>query len=241
MLDPKKIRELYLKANTFRKDILHMIYFAGSGHIGGSFSAAEILSALYFSELRLNPANPQWEGRDRFILSKGHGCPVLYAALAEKGFFPKKAYRDLRHIDGNLEGHPEMKTPGVEFIAGFLGQGLSAGLGMALGFKREGMDNRVYVLLGDGDNQEGQTWEAARFGTHNKLDNLVAVYDYNNLQSDDKTENILTIKDPEKQWASFGWKVLMVDGHSVPEILIALAKARETRSKPTIIIARTNK
>jgi transketolase len=240
-INPDIIKQIYLKANTFRKDILHMLKYAGSGHLGGAFSSAEIMATLYFHEMKLDPKNPDWNERDRFVLSKGHSCPVQYAALAEKGFFSKEEYKQLRHVDGNLQGHPERKTPGIEFIAGFLGQGLSAGLGMALGFKRESLSNRVYVLLGDGDNQEGQTWEAARFGAHNKLDNLVAIYDYNNLQSDDWTENILTIKEPEKQWTSFGWKAIVVDGHNIAELVTALEKAKQTKGKPTIIIAKTTK
>lgn len=241
MIKPEEIKQLYLIANNLRKDVLRMLKYAGSGHLGGSFSSAEIIAVLYSYEMKLDPKNPNWSGRDRFILSKGHSCPVQYAALAERGFFSKDEYKYLRHVGGNLQGHPERITPGVEFIAGFLGQGLSAGLGMALGFKREKMDNRVYVLLGDGDNQEGQTWEAARFGAHNKLDNLVAIYDYNNLQSDDWTQNILAIIEPEKQWTSFGWKAIVVDGHNIAELILALEKARKTKGMPTMIIAKTIK
>ncbi|MBI2549256.1 transketolase [Candidatus Woesearchaeota archaeon] len=240
-MDVTTIKNLYLKAVGIREDVLHMLKFAGSGHLGGSFSAAELLSVLYFHELKLDPKHPNWEERDRFVLSKGHCCPGLYAVLAERGFFSKEEFKMLRKVNGNLQGHPERITPGVEFIAGFLGQGLSAGLGMALGFKRMKKNNRIYVMIGDGDNQEGQTWEAARFGVHNKLDNLVAIYDYNNLQSDDRTENILTIKDPEKQWTSFGWHAIVIDGHHVEQIVRALTEAKTIKQKPTIIIAHTLK
>ncbi len=235
------IRDLSLSANLIRNDVLDMLKFAGSGHLGGSFSAAEILSVLFNHELKIDASNPNWSERDRFVLSKGHGNPGLYAILCQKGFFSKDEYQKLRKINGVLQGHPERITPGVEYIAGFLGQGLSAGCGMALGFKREKKENRVFVLIGDGDNLEGQTWEAARFAVQNKLDNLTAIFDYNNILSDDTTDNVLSIKDPEKQWSSFGWNVIIIDGHDVIQISKALKIARNTKEIPTIIVAHTKK
>ena len=235
------IRSLNLSANSIRNDVLDMLKLAGSGHLGGSFSAAEIFSVLFNHELKIDASNPNWSERDRFILSKGHSNPGLYAILCQKGFFSKDKYQKLRKIDGVLQGHPERITPGIEYIAGFLGQGLSAGCGMALGFKREKKENRVFVLIGDGDNLEGQTWEAARFAVQNKLDNLTAIFDYNNILSDDITDNVLSIKDPEKQWASFGWNVIIIDGHDIVQILKALEASKKCKDLPTMIIAYTRK
>ncbi len=218
-----------------------LLKLAGSGHLGGSFSAAEILSVLFNHELKIDASNPNWSERDRFILSKGHSNPGLYAILCQKGFFSKDKYQKLRKIDGVLQGHPERITPGIEYIAGFLGQGLSAGCGMALGFKREKKENRVFVLIGDGDNLEGQTWEAARFAVQNKLDNITAIFDYNNILSDDITDNVLSIKEPEKQWSSFGWNVIIIDGHDIVQILKALEASKKNKDLPTMIIAYTRK
>jgi len=235
------IRDLNLSANLIRNDVLDMLKFAGSGHLGGSFSAAEILSVLFNHELKIDASNPNWSERDRFILSKGHSNPGLYAILCQKGFFSRDEYQKLRKINSILQGHPERITPGVEYIAGFLGQGLSAGCGMALGFKREKKENRVFVLIGDGDNLEGQTWEAARFAVQNKLDNLTAIFDYNNILSDDTTDNVLSIKDPEKQWSSFGWNVIIINGHDIVQILKALELSKKSKDLPTMIIANTRK
>ena len=235
------LRDLNLSANLIRNDVLDMLKLAGSGHLGGSFSAAEILSVLFNHELKIDASNPNWSERDRFILSKGHSNPGLYAFLCQKGFFSRDEYQKLRKINGILQGHPERITPGIEYIAGFLGQGLSAGCGMALGFKREKKQNRVFVLIGDGDNLEGQTWEAARFAVQNKLDNLTAIFDYNNILSDDITDNVLSIKDPEKQWASFGWNVIIIDGHDIVQILKALEASKKCKDLPTMIIAYTRK
>jgi len=240
-LSVNKIKELYSLANDLRNNVVDMVTLAGSGHLGGSYSEAEILSVLYNHEMKFDPHNPTWSERDRFVLSKGHANPGLYAILGEKGFFSKEEFKSLRKLDGLLQGHPERIVPGVEYIAGFLGQGLSAGCGMALGFKKENRENRVYVLIGDGDNLEGQTWEAARFAVHNGLDNLVAIFDYNNILSDDITDNVLSIKDPEKQWSSFGWNVIIIDGHDVIQISKALKIARNTKEIPTIIVAHTKK
>ena len=235
------LRDLNLSANLIRNDVLDMLKLAGSGHLGGSFSAAEILSVLFNHELKIDASNPNWSERDRFILSKGHSNPGLYAILCQKGFFSRDEYQKLRKINSILQGHPERITPGVEYIAGFLGQGLSAGCGMALGFKREKKENRVFVLIGDGDNLEGQTWEAARFAVQNKLDNLIAIFDYNNILSDDTTDNVLSIKDPEKQWSSFGWNVIIINGHDIVQILKALELSKKSKDLPTMIIANTRK
>ena len=235
------LRDLNLSANSIRNDVLDMLKLAGSGHLGGSFSAAEILSVLFNHELKIDASNPNWSERDRFVLSKGQSNPGLYAILCQKGFFSKDEYQKLRKINGILQGHPERITPGIEYIAGFLGQGLSAGCGMALGFKREKKENRVFVLIGDGDNLEGQTWEAARFAVQNKLDNLTAIFDYNNILSDDITDNVLSIKDPEKQWSSFGWNVIIIDGHDIVQILKALEASKKSKDLPTMIIAYTRK
>ena len=236
----ENIKRNYLTANNIRIDVLELLKNAGSGHLGGSFSEAEILSVLFNEHLKFDPNNPKWDKRDRFILSKGHANPGLYAILAEKGFFSKDEFKNLRKINGMLQGHPERITPGIEYIAGFLGQGLSAGCGMALGFKRENKENQVFVLIGDGDNLEGQTWEAARFAVHNKLDNLTAIFDYNNILSDGTTESVLTINEPEKQWKAFGWNVITVNGHNVIQIDEALRQSKEIDA-PTIIIANTRK
>jgi transketolase len=236
----ENIKRNYLTANNIRIDVLELLKNAGSGHLGGSFSEAEILSVLFNEHLKFDPNNPKWDKRDRFILSKGHANPGLYAILAEKGFFSKDEFKNLRKINGMLQGHPERITPGIEYIAGFLGQGLSAGCGMALGFKRENKENQVFVLIGDGDNLEGQTWEAARFAVHNKLDNLTAIFDYNNILSDGTTESVLTINEPEKQWKAFGWNVIIVNGHNVIQIDEALRQSKEIDA-PTIIIANTRK
>lgn len=236
----ENIKRNYLTANNIRIDVLELLKNAGSGHLGGSFSEAEILSVLFNEHLKFDPNNPKWDKRDRFILSKGHANPGLYAILAEKGFFSKDEFKNLRKINGMLQGHPERITPGIEYIAGFLGQGLSAGCGMALGFKRENKENQVFVLIGDGDNLEGQTWEAARFAVHNKLDNLTAIFDYNNILSDGTTESVLTINEPEKQWKAFGWNVITVNGHNVIQIDEAIRQSKEIDA-PTIIIANTRK
>jgi len=237
----KKICDLYISANEIREDVLDMLKYAGSGHLGGSFSEAEILSTLFNHEMTFNSSKPDWKKRDRFVLSKGHCCPGLYSILAQKGYFSKDEFRNLRKINGLLQGHPERIVPGVEYIAGFLGQGLSAGCGMALGLKKLGQKNKIYVLIGDGDNLEGQTWEAARFAVHNKLDNLTAIFDYNNILSDGTTDTVLSIQNPEQQWAAFGWNVLVVNGHDILQIIDALNLAKQTTEIPTMIIAKTSK
>ncbi|MEW9121217.1 MAG: transketolase [Thermotaleaceae bacterium] len=229
-------------AVEIRKSIIRSVYAAGSGHPGGSLSAVEILTALYFEKMKVNPQDPKWEERDRFVLSKGHGAPVLYAVLAEKGYFSKDELLKLRHTGVMLQGHPDMKgIPGVEMSTGSLGQGFSSTIGMALAMKMDNKPNRIYVLLGDGEVQEGIVWEAAMAGSHYKLDNLTAFMDYNGLQIDGNTEEVMNINPIEDKWKSFGWNTLVIDGHSYKEIFAALENAEKTKDKPTMIIARTIK
>ncbi len=234
--------ELEKISNTLRKDIVKMLHKSGSGHPGGSLSACEILTALYFSEMNIDPKNPTWEDRDRFILSKGHGAPVLYAALAEKGYFDKKELDNLRKIDSMLQGHPDMKgTPGVDMSTGSLGQGLAVSNGVALAGKLNNQDYRVYVLLGDGEVQEGMVWEAAMFASHNKLDNVTVFLDHNGLQIDGKNSEVINVEPLKDKWKAFGWNVVEINGHDFKQIFTALKEAKNTKEKPTIIIADTVK
>lgn len=242
MINVSEITNLTKIANQLRKDILQMLYFGGSGHAGGALSSADLVAALYFHELKLDPSNPEWRDRDIFVLSKGHSCPVLYAALAEKGFFPKEWFTRLRQINGELQGHPDRKkTPGVEFNSGSLAQGFSFSIGAALGMKYQKRSNRVYALLGCGEMDEGQIWEGALFASHNKLDNLLAIVDYNKLQSDNYNKEILGLEPIADKWTAFGWNVLEIDGHNFGEIISAFNTARGMKNIPTIIIAHTIK
>jgi len=229
-------------AREIRRDVLMMTTKAKSGHPGGSLSAADIIAALYFHHLRHDPKNPTWEDRDRFILSKGHVCPALYAALARSGYFRREALWTLRQIGSILQGHPDMtKTPGVETSTGSLGQGLSIGIGMALAARLDKKDHRVYVLLGDGESDEGQVWEAAMSASHYRVDNLTAILDRNRLQLDGFTESIMSLDPVSDKWRAFGWHVLEIDGHNMREILDALDAAEKIRHKPTVVIAHTVK
>ncbi len=229
-------------ASKIRIDIIEMLESAQSGHPGGSLSAAEILTSLYFKEMNIDPKNPNWEDRDRFVLSKGHGAPVLYATLGERGYFPIEEIKKLRHIDSMLQGHPDMKgTPGVEMTTGSLGQGLSAANGMALAGKLDNKDYRVYVLVGDGEVQEGMIWEAAMFAAHNKLDNLIAFLDHNGLQIDGKTEEVMNIEPIDEKFKAFGWHVIKIDGHNFEQIFAAIDEAKGIKGRPTMIIANTIK
>ncbi|MGI6065834.1 MAG: transketolase [Bacillota bacterium] len=230
------------KAREIRKDIISMLAEAGSGHPGGSLSAADILTVLYFYEMKIDPDNPHLPDRDRFVLSKGHAAPVLYAALAERGYFPKEELLTLRKIGSRLQGHPDMKkVPGVEISTGSLGQGLSAANGMALAGKLDEKSYRVYVLIGDGESQEGQIWEAAMLAAHYKLDNLTAILDHNGLQIDGKISEVMSPEPLDEKWRAFGWHVEVIDGHNMEEIAAALAKAKTVKGKPTMIIAETVK
>jgi len=230
------------KAKEIRRDIVTMLGEAGSGHPGGSLSAADILAVLYFHEMRLDSGQPDWHERDRFVLSKGHAAPVLYAALARKGFFPAEELLTLRRLGSPLQGHPDMrKVPGVDMSTGSLGQGLSVANGMALAARLDNKDFRVYALLGDGELDEGMIWEAAMAAAHYKLDNLVAFVDYNGLQIDGPIVEVMSPEPISDKWSAFGWFVLEIDGHDLPQIVTALDKARQTKGQPTMIVAKTIK
>jgi len=236
------IRELEAKARQLRRHIIQMIGKAGSGHPGGSLSAVEIVTALYFRVMRLDPKNPHWPDRDRFILSKGHAAPLLYAALAEKGFFPKEWLLTLRQLGSPLQGHPHCRyLPGVEVSTGSLGQGLAVGNGMALAARLDKRDYRIYVLLGDGELQEGMVWEAAMAASHYGLDNLTAIVDRNFLQIDGSTEQVMSLEPVEDKFRAFGWEARTIDGHDFPQILEALDWARRVKGKPAAIVAHTIK
>ncbi len=235
------VPELQQIARKLRRDIVTMIARAESGHPGGSLSAVEILTTLYFHVLRHDPANPQWEDRDRFILSKGHAAPVLYATLAESGYFPVEELMTLRKLGSRLQGHTDHNIPGVEMSAGSLGQGLSFGIGCALAARLDKKAYRVYVLTGDGECDEGQVWEAAMAAAHFKLDNLVAIVDRNGLQIDGWTKDIMNTEPMSDKWRAFGWHVIDVDGHDFNQLFEAFEQAKTVKSKPIAIIARTVK
>lgn len=236
------IRELERRAKELRKDILRMTTGAGSGHPGGSLSAADIVAVLYFHKMRLNPKKPDWPDRDRFIMSKGHCCPAQYAALSELGYFGKGEIGNLRKLGCILQGHPDMcKTPGVEINTGSLGQGLSVANGIALAGRIDRKDYRVYCVLGDGELQEGQVWEAAMSSSHYKLDSLVAIVDKNGLQIDGPTEEVMGLHSISDKFRAFGWNTMEIDGHSIGEILDALNTAEKMKGKPTLIVANTVK
>ena len=237
-------KELELLANEMRADIVRMIGEAKSGHPGGSLSCIDILTALYFGGvLRHDPANPKWDGRDRFILAKGHAAPALYAALAYAGYFPKEELMTLRKLGPRLQGHPDCNLcPGVEVSTGSLGQGLSIAAGMAAGLRLDGKDNAVFAVLGDGECEEGQVWEAAMFAAHNHLDNLIAIVDNNGLQIDGPITSVCSPEDLGEKFASFGWNVVHVDGHDVDALVSTLGALRDDRSgKPYAVIAATVK
>ncbi len=229
-------------AKRLRRHIITMIGRAGSGHPGGSLSAVEIVSALYFRVMKHNPADPQWADRDRFILSKGHAAPVLYAVLAECGYFPVAELQTLRQMDSRLQGHADRTaTPGVEMSSGSLGQGLSFGIGVALAGRLNARSYRTYVLLGDGECDEGQVWEAAMAAAHYRLDNLLALVDNNGLQIDGWNCDVMNLEPLNKKWAAFGWHVIEADGHDFGQILAALEQAKSITGQPTVIIAHTVK
>ncbi|MBR4336146.1 MAG: transketolase [Clostridia bacterium] len=229
-------------ANRVRIGILDGVFNAGCGHPGGSLSIAELLTYLYFKEMKIDPANPKWEDRDRFVLSKGHTAPALYATLAERGFFPVEELKTLRKIDSRLQGHPDMKgIPGVDMSTGSLGLGISAACGMALAGKTAGKDYRVYTILGDGESEEGQVWEAAMFAAHYKLDNLVAIVDWNGLQIDGTVEEVMNPTPHNLKFSAFGWNVISIDAHDFDQIEAALAAAKAVKGKPTAIIAKSVK
>ncbi len=237
------LKQLERTARKLRRHIVKMLAIAGSGHPGGSLSAIDILTALFFGNvMRYNPQNPRWEDRDRFILSKGHAVPALYAVLAEAGFIPEEWLWQLRKIDTPMQGHPSVKDlPAVEASTGSLGQGLSIGLGMALAARIDGKPYRVYVMIGDGESEEGQVWEAAMAASHFHAGNLTAILDYNHYQLDGAIGEIMSIEPVVSKWEAFGWAVREIDGHDMKQILDALHWARETREQPSIIVAHTVK
>ncbi len=234
--------ELQKKANEIRKGIVTAVHSAKSGHPGGSLSAADIFTYLYFEEMNVDPANPQMKDRDRFVLSKGHTAPGLYAALAEKGFFPKEDLVTLRHVGSYLQGHPDMKgIPGVDMSSGSLGQGISAAVGMAAAGQLDKKDYRVYTLLGDGEIQEGQVWEAAMWAGFRKLDNLVVIVDNNNLQIDGPIDEVCSPYPIDKKFEAFNFHVINIDGNDFEQIRAAFEEAKATKGMPTAIVAKTVK
>ena len=237
------ITELKAMSRTVREDILTMVHKAGSGHPGGSLSATDLMVGLYFGDrINVDPKNPDWEGRDRFILSKGHVAPVLYSVLARKGFFPIEELGTLRKMGSILQGHPhKQSTPGLDCSSGSLGQGLSIANGLAIGFKKQHKTNRVYCLLGDGELQEGQVWEAIMTAAQNKLDNLCAIVDYNHVQLDGTTEQIKDLGDLAAKWHDFGWNVIQLNGHDMDQVLKAYDMAAAYKGKPSVLIADTIK
>lgn len=229
-------------ATKIRKHVIEGVYHAASGHPGGSLSIADILAVLYFEEMRVDPSHPKDPDRDRFVLSKGHCAPALYGALAERGFFPVEDIKTLRRIDSYLQGHPDMKgVPGVDMSTGSLGQGVCAANGMAYAAKLDGRDYRVYTILGDGELEEGQVWEAAMFAAHYKLDNVCAFVDLNGLQIDGKVEEVMSPYPVDEKFQAFGWHVIVIDAHDYSQIRSALAEAKTVKGKPTVIIAKSVK
>ncbi len=242
MISEKKARELEAIAVKLRKHVINMTCAAASGHPGGSLSAADIVTVLYFHQLKKDPKNPGWAGRDRFVMSKGHAAPILYAALAESGYFPVSYLKTLRQLGSSLQGHVDMLSlPGIEMSTGSLGQGLSAANGMALADRLDKKETRVYCLMGDGECQEGQIWEAAMTSAHYKLDHLTAIVDHNKFQIDGPVERIKNLAPFADKWQAFGWNVICCDGHNVTELAGALEQASQVTGKPTMIIANTVK
>jgi transketolase len=242
MITADKKTALEKMASNLRQHIIRMTCAASSGHPGGSLSAADIITVLYFYKLKHNPKDPGWADRDRFVMSKGHAAPVLYAALAESGYFPLHYLKTLRQVGSSLQGHIDMLSlPGIEMSTGSLGQGLSAANGMALAGRLDKKNYRVYCLMGDGECQEGQIWEAAMTSSHYKLDNLTAIIDHNKYQIDGKVEDIKNLVPFADKWKAFGWNVLTCDGHNVYAIIDALEKAEKVKGKPSIVIADTVK
>jgi len=229
-------------ACKIRHHVINAVHSAKAGHPGGSLSMADIITELYFEQMNVDPKNPKWDKRDRFVLSKGHCSPALYGALAEKGFFPVEDITTFRHTGSYLQGHPSLKdTPGVDMSTGSLGQGISAANGMAIAAKLNGDDYRVYTVLGDGELEEGQVWEAAMFAAHYKLDNITAFLDFNGLQIDGDITKVMNPTPFDKKFEAFGWNVIMIDAHNIEEIKTAIKAAKECKGKPTVIIAKSVK
>ncbi|WP_064591720.1 transketolase [Streptobacillus moniliformis] len=238
-MEKNELKEI---SKSIRRNIVEMIYHAKSGHPGGSLSIADILTVLYFEEINIDPKNPTMPNRDRLVLSKGHAVPALYATLMEKGYIDKSLVTELRKFGSPLQGHPDLKKlPGIDMSTGSLGQGLSAAQGMAISAKISGEDYRVYAILGDGEMQEGQIWEAFMSAAHFKLDNLVAFLDHNDLQIDGKVSEVMPITPIADKYRAFNWHVIEINGHCFDEIRKALKEAKEVKGKPTVIIAKTSK
>lgn len=240
-MDKQEILELSKTAAKVRIHALDAVNYASSGHIGGSLSVTDLLTALYFHEMKVDVKNPKWDDRDRFVLSKGHCTPALYGTLAEKGFFPVEDLKTFRNINSYLSGHAEIHVPGVDMSTGSLGQGLSVATGMAISGKMDKKDYRVYAIMGDGEIEEGQIWEAAMAAAHYKLDNLTAIVDNNNLQIDGPITDVMPAYPIDKKFEAFGWNVIVIDGHDFEEIIDAFDKAKAVKGKPTAIIAKTVK
>lgn len=236
-----KIKELENKAKEVRRFIVQMIAKAGSGHPGGSLSATDLITALFFAVLRHNPADPNWPERDRFHMSKGHCCPLWYSVLALSGYFPVEKLMSLRQLGSILQGHPDRRTPGVDVASGSLGQGLSVAMGMGLSAKIDKKDYRIYCLMGDGEIQEGNIWEAAMAASHYKCDNLCGILDYNGFQIDGKVKDIMNLEPLSDKWKAFGWHTIEINGHDIREILGAYEEAGKIKGRPAIIIASTIK
>ena len=242
MTDASKLEALRKKAFEIRREIVTMVHRANSGHVGGSLGATEIVVALYYNIMKHRPADPKWEGRDRFILSKGHCTPVIYAALADCGYFPMEDLKTFRRPGSHLQGHPaQHKTPGIDAPTGTLGLGISTGVGMALGAKLKKQDHHYYILCGDGEIQEGQVWEAAMFANKYKLDNIIAFIDRNYLQTDGNSEKVMPLDPLRPKWESFGWRVYDIDGNDFDQIIGTVEEAKKTKGKPSMIIAKTVK
>lgn len=241
-VETPSLTELEAIAKRVRRSIIEMITAAKSGHPGGSLSAVELLVGLYFDQMKHDPKNPKWADRDRFILGKGHAAPVLYAVMAEAGYVPKDQLNTLRKMGSIYQGHPDVRfIPALEASTGSLGEGLSVGLGMALAARLNGSPSRTYVVLGDGEIQEGQIWEAAMFGSFHKLDNIVAIVDYNKIQLDGWVKDIMDLEPLGDKWRAFGWHTITLDGHNLTEVRNAYLEAAATKGKPTVLIAHTIK
>ena len=241
-MEQTKLNQLKQTAAQIRLDILEEVHAASSGHPGGSLSIADIITYLYYEEMNVNPADPKWADRDRLVLSKGHTAPALYAVLAEKGYFPREELKKLRQVDSFLQGHPDMKgTPGVDMTTGSLGLGFSAACGMALSAKLNGKSYRTYSIIGDGESEEGQIWEAAMFAAHYKLDNICAIFDWNGLQIDGPVAEVMNPTPFDSKLEAFGFHVICIDGHDFEQIAAAFAEAKTIKDKPTAIIAKTVK
>ena len=241
MADKNLVLKLKQKAKELRKEIIEIIYNAQSGHPGGSLSEIDFLAALYYHKMKINPKKPDWSERDKFVLSKGHASPGLYAVLADKGYFPKSELKNFRKIGSMLQGHPELNTPGIEFAGGSLGQGISFSIGLALAGKIDRKSSKVYVMIGDGETQEGVVWEASMAAGFYKLDNLVAILDKNQVQETGMTKDVMDIDPVADKWKAFNWHVIDINGHDMEQILNALDEADKIKGKPVMIISRTIK